>query len=439
MKTIAYLFTLLALIPCIPVNAQPQAAQDDSVPYYLIVTGGELLRGVYADGHTLFMTRTLQPLGFRCVGVQVTGDSHRELLSALRYASQSVSLVIMTGGLGPTDDDSTREALSEFTGIPLHEHPEVVDHMVRRFGVQSRDQLRDNLLRQTRAPKTGGYLPNPNGSAVGLIYDASPQTFVALPGPPSELQPMVKNHLIPYLAKRYGTHTIGASLTLRFVNIGESNIDQVMKQHLTVPDDLMISSLFDYGRVDLTLSLPEDTPQARQRLKQFEAQLLEHIGEYFYTDENRTLEECIIAMLAERQASLVTAEVGSGGAVAASLHEAEEAHAVYTGGYVAPDAETLLEMLASLNPVPKRSPSLAEEDWQALAEAIAQARCSEWALLVSPIIERGNERQVWIALASPTQTSIQAIRVRGGGQRAQTHLVNRCLDILRRRLQGIGG
>jgi len=143
--------------------ASPTRAEEQPVRYVVVVTGGELLAGAYADGHTHFLTRTLHPLGLQCVGSVSVDDKKADIEEALRFAATKAALVIVTGGLGPTDNDVTRETLSEFTGIALAEHPDVLQAMEARFGIP-RDQLRANLRRQTRVPTGGAYLKNSSGT-----------------------------------------------------------------------------------------------------------------------------------------------------------------------------------------------------------------------------------------------------------------------------------
>ncbi len=148
----------------------------------IIVTGGELLAGAYQDGHTYFLTRTLRPLGLSCVGSMCVDDNQADLTAALRFATSKAALLIVTGGLGPTANDITREVLSDFTGIPIKEHAQVLQELARRFGVSSAE-LRANLRRQTQVPTRGTYFKNPNGTAVGLVFETDSTVIIALPGP----------------------------------------------------------------------------------------------------------------------------------------------------------------------------------------------------------------------------------------------------------------
>ncbi len=443
MRTARYAFVAVTVTAVLVVLSQAALAKksggadsESQTDYMIVVTGGELLRGVYADGHTLFLTRTLAPLGCRCVGTICVGDNRADLRDALIHTEGRADLVIVTGGLGPTDDDITRETLSAHTGIALREDPDALKAMMERFGVQRRDDLRTNLLRQTLTPEKGTFLKNPSGTAAGLVFDDEERVIVALPGPPRELQPMVRNALIPYLSKRFGTHSIGCSLTLRFVGIGESSIDKVMHDRLDWPADLMVSSLFEYGRVDLTLSLPSDTARDRARLKTIEKTLRNEIGEYLYASDGSTLEESVIRALIERQASLMTAEVGSGGAIAASLNQARGANQAYLGGIVAASDGGLRELLQLSSDASSSSGETQKQRMIAIAHRICERNGSDWALAASQLTQDDDGSQyVWLVIGS-RESGFDAHRVstRGHGETGQARLVNEALERFRRRL-----
>lgn len=411
--------------------------RDEQTPYMIVTTGSELLNGVYADSHVHFIARMLRPLGCRCVGTLCVGDVREDIFNALRYAADRVALIIITGGLGPTDADVTRKTLIEFTGIELREHPEVKDSMMKRFNVQKWEDVRENLRRQTQTPIQGTYLANPNGTAVGLVFDDGKRVVIALPGPPRELQPMVQDCLIPYLSKRFGIHSIGSSLTLRFVGIGESSLDQILHQRVTLPEDFIFASQFELGRVDLTFSLPGVSPEDRSRLKTFEHEFLEYVGDNFYADDGSSLEDCVIGQLAALKSSLATAEVGSGGSIAASLNHARNAAQVYFGGYVAPSDRVMSAMLEIAND----SKSDDAVDPQELVRRIARRACersgSRWGLAVGEELGEGNDsRFVWMALGTiPDGFTTERDSVRGQGETGHANMVNSALDLLRKKLR----
>lgn len=432
---VTLMFCALLRPPSAPRADNPS---DPSAPtrYMVILTGSELLSGIYADSHLQYITRTLGPLGCQCAGALVTGDIQQDLHDALHYAAERVDLIIVTGGLGPTDADVTRPTLSEFTGIPLQENPEALQILLQRFNTTA-DKLRENLRRQTLTPTQGTYLPNPEGTAVGLVFDNGKQVVIALPGPPRELQPMVKNQLIPYLAKRFGIHTIGSSVTMRFVGIGESNIDEILHKNMTLPENLIVSFQFELSRVDLTFGFSGHSPEDRAVLKDLQNQLLAHIGEYMYSDTGITLEEHVIDLLEERNQTLITAEVGSGGALAASLNHAEGAKRFYTGGYVAPSARDMAEILQFNPGISLEDPEYERKMTLAIARKLCGHNANQWSMAVSQILDGGKgNRYVWLAYGSPqADFAVEQAGMRDSGKTAQARLVDRALDLLRRKLK----
>jgi len=403
----------------------------EAVRYAIVVTGGELLSGAYADGHTHFLTRTLYPLGLHCVGSMCVDDKRDDLKEALRFAVGKAPLVIVTGGLGPTDNDVTREAISEFTGISLAEHPELVQRMARRFGVAP-EQLRANLRRQTQTPVEGSYLDNANGTAVGLVFGLTRGAIVALPGPPGELQPMVRDELIPYLSRRFGTRLPGRSLMLRFVGLGQSEIDQRIKQHVTLDPDITTGSQFQGGRVDFTFTLPDDTPREKERLDALKQKIVAHLGEYIYADDETSLEQVVIGLLRARGATLALAEVGSGGTVAAALNGAEGAGDAVLGAYVAPTMERLHHLLDVHDANWAQSAS-GRDAVERLAAAAARAAASRWAVAVGPLQEDGVVEEAFRRPAGAIES--ERVAFRGVGELARSRFVTHVLDRLRRKMQ----
>ncbi len=401
--------------------------------YVIVVTGAELLSGIYPDGHTYFITQTLRPLGLQCVGSMSVDDKQDDLKEALHYAADKAPLIIVTGGLGPTPNDITREVLSDFTSTPLAEHPEVLQNMTRRFRV-SPEKLRANLRRQTRVPTSGTYLKNANGTAVGLVFEEAETVIVALPGPPRELQTMVRDELVPYLSRRFGTRLPGRSLKLRFVGLGQSQIDQTLKDHVPLAPDITVSSQFDGSRVDFTFSLPGDTPRDQARLEKLKDTILKHLGDSVYADNETSLEQRVVELFAERNATLAFAEVGSGGSLAAAISGADGAQQVLAGAYVAPTVEKLRRLLGIRDDHSEKSRSQRTEQ---LAEAAAAATASEWAIAVGKHWkdDRGVD-YVNVVLRLPDgRFESRQVRFRGTGEPARSRLSTQLLDQLRRRLK----
>jgi len=307
--------------------------------------------------------------------------------------------------------------------------------MASRFNIPPKE-LRTNLRRQTMTPEKGTYLKNAGGTAVGLVFEMNSRVIVALPGPPRELQPMVRDELVPYLSRRFGTHLPGASITLRFVGLGQSQIDQMLKDHVPLPADITTSSQFEGGRVDFTFSLPHDTPEDRDRLEGLRVQIVECLGDSIYAqDETTSLETCVMRILEARGETISLAEVGSGGTIAAALNGAEGTHHVLIGAYIAPTTVRLHQMFGS-HAQPGEINSHANDIEQLTRETAATA-ASQW------VIATGESRRdatgdsfVDVAFRSPDGgIESHPVRLSGTGDAARARLVTELLDQLRRRLR----
>ena len=430
------LFTFLGQCSVHAADSQPhdKVSTSNSTKYRIVVTGSELLSGAYPDGHTFFITRTLYPLGLECIGSMIVDDNRPDIEEALRYATDKAELVIVTGGLGPTDNDITRQTLSDFTGIALKEQPDVVREMAQRFHVPT-DQLRANLRRQTQVPVNGTYFRNTEGTAVGLVFNSTRSVIVALPGPPSELQAMVRNELVPYLSKRFGTRLPGCSLTLRFVGLGQSQIDQMLKDNVPLAPDIAVSSQFEGGRVDFTFSLPQDSPQDRERLKQLEQKITQHLGEYIYADDETSLEQRVLGLLKARGQKLALAEAGSGGSLTAALSGADADGQVLAGAFVAPTVENLYSLLKIDNEYPAGESE--DQKIKRLALAVTNATKSQWAVAVGDARrDQNGSGNVEVAFKLPDgRLESRRVQISGSGELARARLSTQLLDQLRRRLK----
>jgi nicotinamide-nucleotide amidase len=306
-------------------------------------------------------------------------DTSEELGAALRSATAKARLVLTTGGLGPTVNDVTREVMAEVAGVPLREDADLLQALAHRFG-QPSDQLRDNLRRQALVPARGGYLPNDRGTAAGLVFATADGALIALPGPPRELQPMVTEQLVPWLRGRLGLPEREASVTLRFVGIGQSAIDATLREKVPLPANTVTTSRFDGNRVDFTFSLREDTPAARSELAQVSAAVATHLGRYLYATNQVSLEEVAWARLAARGSSLVLAEAQGAHLASAFARAALPRSAQITS--IAASNERGLRQLLGLPEPTGTTKSESADGLQALGEAARRLTRAAWALAV---------------------------------------------------------
>ncbi len=404
--------------------AGTHAAENRQLEYVVVVTGEELLRGTYPDAHTAFITRTLHALGCHCVAANIVDDKIADIKDALRTATQKAPLVIVTGGLGPTVNDVTRNALAEFTGIELREQPEVLTEMERRSKT-SRDQLRPNLRRQALVPANGTYLRADTGTAVGLVFEWGEKVIVALPGPPRELQPMVRNELVPYLQKKFGVRSPGSSITLRFVGIGQSQIDQTMSRSIPLPPDVVVGSQFEGARVDFTFMLPGSGPEEAVRLNKLAVMVREHLGEFIYSDDGSSLEQNIAQALLARGAELTLVEIGTGGRLAASLAGLPETPRLLKGAHISPSETAMRQLLKVNEDSGEKSDNL---------KALAEAAGGRWMIVTGGIADDGAGARFCRVLfrLGGERWELARVAVQGSGETAYAGVVTQIWDRLRR-------
>jgi len=420
---------------------RPVAAADEPdasarrTDYVIIVTGEELLRGAYPDSHTHFLTRTLHRLGCHCVGSMTVDDRPADLKEALRFARGKTRLILVTGGLGPTMNDLTRAALAEFTGLALREDAEVLAGMEQRFA-PPHEPLRPNLRRQALVPERGTYLPNPNGTAVGLVFETDDSVIVALPGPPRELRPMVTNELVPYLRRNFGVRPLGATLTLRFVGLGQSAIDQVLRNRVPLPAEVVVSSSFEGGRVDFLFALAGDSDADRAKLTAIKESVRTHLGDHLYAADDSSLEEVVSAKLRARGGLLTLVEVASSGDLGRSLSAVRGVDQLLAGGYEAPTEERMRRLLgvrdgdwSGWNP--------GEERVKGLAQAATKGTGSQWGLAVGGV-EAGGSGAAWVWVAfGPAEGPwlSERIGLRESVEVGRANLTTQVLDWLWRRVR----
>jgi len=223
---------------------------------------------------------------------------------------------------------------------------------------------------------------------------------------------------------------------LRFVGLGQSQIDQTLKDQVPIAPDIIVSSQFQSGRVDFTFSLPDDTPQDRARLRELKQKIIKHLGEYVYADDETSLEEHILNLLKASGQTLALAEAGSGGWLAAALNSADDANRVLTGAYIAPTAEKLRCMLGVRDGLWTGSTTRSRKVEQ-LAVAAADATASRLAIAVGEIWQNEiGDGYVDVAFKLPNdRLESQQVRIRSTGELARLGLSTQLQDLLRRKLK----
>ena len=316
----------------------------------IITVGTEILTGQIVNTNAQFLSEKLAEIGVDVYFQTAVGDNEARLMSLLEIASSRSSIVILTGGLGPTEDDLTKQTLAKFLGKALVFDPQAQEKLDHFFAQRPDYARTPNNERQAQIVEGATPLPNETGLAVGGVLEADGVTYVVLPGPPSELKPMVLNQLLPKLM----TGTKLYSRVLRFFGIGESQLVTILADLIDHQTDPTLAPYAKTGEVTLRLSTKAvSQEQADQALDILEDQILnrqtfEGISLrdicYGYGEET-SLASVVVEELKKRKKSITAAESLTAGLFQATLADFSGVSAIFNGGFVTYSLEEKSKML----------------------------------------------------------------------------------------------
>lgn len=304
----------------------------------IIAVGSELLGTTRVDTNSLYLSGRLAAMGIQLRGKAVVGDDRGALADVLRGALDRADLIVLTGGLGPTDDDVTREAVADVLGVAMHEDAATVERIRERFARRGLRMPEINR-KQAMVPEGGTILPNPLGSAPGLLIEHGARVLVLLPGPPRELQPMFEAVAETVLEAR----TDGARMfhaVLFIVGRSESHVDEIAYPIYSPwkhePSPIETTILAAPGQIELHLALRStDAAAAERRLAGARAQLAEAVGRDVFSVDGRPMESIVGELLAQRKWTIGAAESCTGGLLLSRLTDVPGSSAYVLGGCVA--------------------------------------------------------------------------------------------------------
>lgn len=288
----------------------------------IIAVGSEMLTPDRVDTNSLFITLRLNEIGVSVIAKTVAGDDRDVVAGQLRLALTRAELVVFTGGLGPTSDDVTREAVAEALGLSLHEDPATIERLEQRFARRGVRMPAINR-RQAQVPDGAEVIANDKGTAPGLLLERDGRAIVLLPGPPREMQPMFERLVRGRLAG-FGGGAVLFRRVLKTTGRPESQIEEVVQpiyaRWATAVTPVETTILATPGQIELHLAVrAQDAERARVVLDEAVGEIAAALGPTLFATDNRRLEEVVGAMLRERGLWIATAESCTGGLLASRL------------------------------------------------------------------------------------------------------------------------
>ncbi|MEP6703735.1 MAG: competence/damage-inducible protein A, partial [Acidobacteriota bacterium] len=310
----------------------------------IIAVGSELLTPEKTDTNSLWLTEKLMNIGVEVKLKTIVGDDESRLEETIRDALKRSDVVITTGGLGPTEDDVTRPVSARAAGRELVYHDELEAHLRERFRAWGREMPEINK-RQAFVIEGASVLPNPNGSAVGMMLEDDGKFLVVLPGPPREMQPMFANHVLETLRSVAGNIS-AVRRVLRVSGMGESAVDERIAPIYKTYPSVQTSILFNRTEIEIHLfAYAKSELEGTQVLDELAAKLAENLGIALFATNGETMEEVVGNLLKQRNETLSVAESCTGGLIGMRLTDVAGSSAYFLEGMITYSNEAKIRAL----------------------------------------------------------------------------------------------
>jgi nicotinamide-nucleotide amidase len=409
----------------------------------IVAIGSELLTPFKQDTNSLFLTEKLNQLGVQVVFKTVVGDDGARLTQVASLAISRAEIVIFMGGLGPTEDDLTRECVAKALELPLHRDPEIVTSLEKRFAARGW-KMASNNMKQADVISGATVLPNANGTAPGQWitgkYEGQERIVVLLPGPPFELKAMFDEQCMDRLRAKLPVQFI-ATRVLKISGMGESQVDSRVAPIYTRYTDVQTTILAGAGEVQLHLFIRAGSlEEAQSRVDELAEKLEEELGDFVFSDNGDSLEQIVGYFLQMRGTTLAVAESCTGGMLSERITSVSGSSRYFLGGAVVYSNELKTALVDVPESMIERHGAVSSEVAKALAEGVRYRCGATLGIGITGIAGPGGGTAdkpvglVFHALASNTGTEVIERKWPGDRQRIRRFATQQALDMVRRKL-----
>jgi nicotinamide-nucleotide amidase len=407
----------------------------------IIAIGSEMLTPERVDTNSLWLTAELNKLGVEVVNKCVIGDDRARLADQVRRSMSRTAILIISGGLGPTEDDVTREAVAMALDRKLSYNLEVAAWLEQRFAAAKRTMAEINK-RQAFVIEGADVLPNDRGTAPGQWLEESGAVAMLLPGPPHEMKAMFERQCLPRLSRIVPKQVI-RTLFLRVANMGESDVDQLIAPVYKKYENPATTILAAAGDIQLHLRARCATEaEAEALLAEVGGPIELLLGDRIYSRNGDPLEAVVGELLHSRDATVSVAESATGGMLGERITSAPGSSAYFVGGFITYNDAMKMELLGVSPEILKEHGAVSQEAAEAMAQGARRRTKSTYALSVTGAAgpEPGSEKvpkgTMYVGLADAAGTVVVHKQFLGDRQRVRSFTVQLALDLLRRRVLG---
>lgn len=406
----------------------------------LIVVGSEFFSRDKKDTNSIWLTEELEKWGVRVLSKSVVGDELEVLTKTIRESLASADLVITTGGLGPTEDDRTREAAARALGRNLVFHPSIVEELERRYARRG-NRMAPNNRRQAYIPEGSRVMENPNGTAPGFLMRSEGGSFLALPGPPSEMSSMFERFRALDQERFQSGQTVTLKRILRVTGLGESDMDERISDLYRGMDNPEVTINFTPQDLEIHLTARGRSVELASALLQpLTTGIKERLEGFLYSDDDRVLADVVIERLAERGLTLAVAESVTGGLLAHRFCSVSGASRVFRGGIVSYTDVCKERLLGVKRETLDKHTAVSEAVAKEMAEGALERLGTDLALSCTGFAgpEGGTDDDpvgtIYIGFATPEGTTVTRVLFPGGRNLVRSRAAQRMLFLLFRHL-----
>lgn len=404
----------------------------------LISVGTELLLGNIVNTNTQFLAEKCALLGLTMYHQVTVGDNHDRLAEVIRTALKRSDVIILTGGLGPTEDDLTKEVCAEVMGFPLVEDTHTHERIEEYFRNNIYKVIPDNNWKQAIVPAGCIVLDNDNGTAPGLILEKYGKSAILLPGPPNELYPLFMNQVYPYLQKLQPE--VIRSQMVKICGVGESQVEDKILDLIDKQQNPTIATYAKTGEVHIRVTAKAATEEdAKKLVKPVVKEIKNCFGDYVYsTKEEETLEQAVVRLLKKYELTVTTAESCTGGLLAGRIINVPGASEVYNEGFITYSNKAKRKYLDVSKSTLKKYGAVSEQTAREMATGGVFATDSDACVAVTGLAgpDGGSEEKpvglVYIATYMKDKVNVQKYQFKGNRAKIREQAVVKGLDLLRR-------
>ena len=406
----------------------------------IVSIGNELLSGQTVDTNAAYLSGKLLSIGIPVVSSYTVGDDIDSIIRSFNLASSDADLVLATGGLGPTDDDLTRQAFAKFLGTELQLQKELLQKVQNFFTCRNRQMPAKNKI-QAYIPAGAKALANNLGTAPGIMADVEGKLLIALPGVPSEMKQMFEESVLPEL-KKLTTEQAVVVRKLKCFGTGESNIAELIGNLCQRGRNPLINSTAKHGVITLhIIATAKDKTQAQQMAEKDEKLLTDKLGELIYGTGDQTLAEVVGQKLAQQKKTIAVAESCTGGCLAKLLTDIPGASRYFTHGWITYSNSAKTSELGVPPDLIEEYGAVSEQVAKAMAQGAKKRAAAAFAIGITGIAgpAGGSERKpaglVYISIDSDNQCETKRFVFSGGRDTMRLRTAQTALNMLRLKLR----